>query len=366
MSESPLPVTAFDREMMQRCINLARQGLGKTAPNPLVGSVIVQNGEVVGEGFHPSVGSPHAEIFALQQAGEKSQGATLYVNLEPCNHYGKTPPCTEAIIQAGIAKVVTGMIDPNPLVSGAGIKHLEAMGIKVVVGVEEKACRQLNEGFIHRVLYQKPLGILKYAMTLDGKIATTTGHSAWVTSEASRHWVHHLRASCDAVIIGGNTVRQDNPHLTTHGVSTHNPLRVVMSRSLDLPVEAHLWETKNAPTILFTQIGVNPVLKKQLLKHEIEIIELEDLNVVHVMDYLYQRGLATVLWECGGALAAKAISSGCIQKIIAFIAPKIIGGETAPSPVGDLGLIKMTEAFELQNVTFHQIEQDFIIEGYLG
>ncbi|MFN6036317.1 MAG: bifunctional diaminohydroxyphosphoribosylaminopyrimidine deaminase/5-amino-6-(5-phosphoribosylamino)uracil reductase RibD, partial [Dolichospermum sp.] len=201
----------FDSRMMLRCLELAAKALGRTSPNPLVGAVVVQNGEVVGEGFHPRAGEPHAEVFALKAAGEGARGSTIYVSLEPCNHYGRTPPCSEALINAGVSKVVVGMVDPNPLVAGGGIARLRAAGIEVVVGVEEAACRRLNEGFIHRILYQRPLGILKYAMTLDGKIATTSGHSAWVTNQDARAEVHRLRAACDAVIVGGNTVRQDNP-----------------------------------------------------------------------------------------------------------------------------------------------------------
>ena len=229
----------FDRRMMQRCLELARRGLGRTSPNPMVGAVIVKDGEIIGEGFHPRAGEPHAEVFALKAAGENARGATIYVSLEPCNHYGRTPPCSEAIVAAGLAKTVVGMVDPNPLVAGGGIKRLQEAGIEVITGVEEEACRKLNEGFIHRILYKKPLGILKYAMTLDGKIATTTGHSAWVTTEDARSAVRVVRAGCDAVVVGGNTVRKDNPRLTSRFPGAHNPLRVVMSRALDLPDVAH-------------------------------------------------------------------------------------------------------------------------------
>ena len=202
--DRPLSVgTSFDREMMLRCLHLARRALGRTSPNPLVGSVVVRESKIVGEGFHPSSGQPHAEVFALREAGDQARAATVYVSLEPCNHYGRTPPCTDALIAAGVAKVVVGMVDPDPRVSGGGIERLRHSGIEVVVGVEEAACRQLNEAFIHRVLYQRPFGTFKYAMTLDGKIATTLGHSAWVTSDASRQQVHQLRSACDAIVVGG-------------------------------------------------------------------------------------------------------------------------------------------------------------------
>ncbi|HEY9888040.1 MAG TPA: bifunctional diaminohydroxyphosphoribosylaminopyrimidine deaminase/5-amino-6-(5-phosphoribosylamino)uracil reductase RibD, partial [Candidatus Obscuribacterales bacterium] len=214
MAVTAIAPNPTDSHWMQRCLELARQGWGKTAPNPLVGAVVVQAGAVVGEGFHPAAGQPHAEVFALRAAGDRAQGATLYVNLEPCNHMGRTPPCTEAVMAAGIARVVVGMIDPDPRVAGGGVQRLQAAGLEVTVGVEEAACQQLNEAFSYSVQHQRPFGILKYAMTLDGKIAASSGHSAWVTGPAARTWVHQLRSRCDAVIVGGQTVRQDNPHLT--------------------------------------------------------------------------------------------------------------------------------------------------------
>lgn len=356
---------SFDRLMMQRCLELAKSALGRTTPNPLVGSVIVQEQVVVGEGFHPGAGQPHAEVFALQEAAEKAKNATVYVNLEPCNHYGRTPPCTEALIAAGVKKVVVGMVDPDPRVSGGGIERLRSAGIEVVVGVEEAACRKLNQAFIHRVIYKRPLGILKYAMTLDGKIATISGHSTWVTGKEARHHVHQLRAACDAVIVGGNTVRQDNPYLTSHHADAHNPLRVVMSRTLNLPRDAHLWQIADAPTLVLTEVGANPDLQAQLLKKGVEVVELSPLTPQQVMTYLYERQLSSVLWECGGILAASAISDRAVQKVLAFIAPKIVGGTIAPSPVGDLGFATMTEAITLENVTWRQLGSDYVVEGDL-
>ncbi len=365
MSQTAFITSNFDRQMMQRCIQLAQKAAGKTAPNPLVGAVIVQDGKIVGEGYHPQAGQPHAEIFALKDAGvEAAKGATLYVNLEPCNHYGRTPPCSEAVIAAGITKVVVGMVDCDPRVAGGGIKKLQDAGIEVSVGIEEAACRQLNEAFIHRITHKQPFGILKYAMTLDGKIAASTGHSAWVTGKASRQQVHQLRSTCDAVIIGGNTVRKDNPQLTTHNLTKHNPLRVVMSRSLDLPTECNLWQIEVAQTLIFTQTNSNPTLQKILIDKGVEIVELETVTPSAVMTNLYDRGLSQILWECGGVLAANAISDGVIQKVMAFIAPKIIGGDTAPSPVGELGFTKMTEALQLERIKIQTIEQDILIEGY--
>ncbi|HIK05053.1 MAG TPA: bifunctional diaminohydroxyphosphoribosylaminopyrimidine deaminase/5-amino-6-(5-phosphoribosylamino)uracil reductase RibD [Trichormus sp. M33_DOE_039] len=365
-SQTPQPVgSEFDRAMMQRCLELARRALGRTSPNPLVGAVIVKNGKIIGEGFHPRAGEPHAEVFALRAAGELARGATAYVSLEPCNHYGRTPPCSEALVAAGVAKVVVGMVDPNPLVAGGGINRLRAAGIEVLVGVETEACQQLNEGFVHRILHKRPLGVLKYAMTLDGKIATNSGHSAWVTNQTARSEVHQLRAACDAVIVGGNTVRQDNPYLTSHQVEAHNPLRVVMSRSLNLPTDARLWQTADAPTLVLTQVGANPDFQKFLIEKGVEVLELPSLTPKAAIEYLYDRGFCSVLWECGGTLAAKAISEGAVQKILAFIAPKIIGGNHAPTPVGDLGLTSMTEALILERVRWRVVGGDCLVEGYL-
>ena len=194
MTDATAVPTEFDRQMMRRCLELARRGAGKTAPNPMVGAVVVKDGEIVGEGFHPGPGQPHAEVFALKEAGDRARGATIYVSLEPCNHYGRTPPCTEAVINAGIAKVVIGLRDPNPKAAG-GIARLHEHGIATLAGVEEAACKELNVAFLHRIFYSQPLGWLKYAMTLDGKIASSSGHSNWVTGPTARQWAGKCKAS---------------------------------------------------------------------------------------------------------------------------------------------------------------------------
>ncbi len=353
-----------DASWMRRCCELAAKAAGHTAPNPLVGSVIVRDDAVVGEGFHPKAGEPHAEIFALRAAGDLAKGATLYVNLEPCNHTGRTPPCSEAIVAADIRRVVIGMRDPNAQASG-GIRRLRSAGIEVSVGVEEARCQQLNEAFSYRVRHRQPFGILKYAMTLDGKIATTTGHSAWVSGPESRRRVHQLRSQCDAVIVGGNTVRQDDPNLTSHGEGSQNPLRVVMSRHLDLPVVRNLWNVAIAPTLVLTQTNADRAVAKALSQQGVEIVSTDVLTPTFVMKTLYQRGCVSVLWECGGTLAAEAIAANAVQKVWAFIAPKIIGGRLAPSPIGDLGLEKMTAAKRLDQTVLTAVGDDFLLQGYL-
>jgi len=353
-----------DRAMMRRCLELARQAVGKTAPNPMVGCVIVQEGEIVGEGCHPAAGQPHAEVFALRDAGDRARGATVYVNLEPCNHYGRTPPCTDALIEADVRQVVVGMIDPDPRVSGEGVARLREAGIEVMVGVEESLCQELNEAFVHRVLHKRPFGILKYAMTLDGKIASTVGHSAWVTSPQARSQVHRLRATCDAIVVGGSTVRRDNPRLTSRQ-DHHTPLRVVMSRTLEFSRDAHLWDTGLARTLVVTEPDAQPDMQDWLRSQGVEVSELIPLTPAAVMTQLYERGGASVLWECGGRLAAQAIADYSIQKVLAYIAPKIIGGSQAPSPVGDLGLSLMSDALPLERVKWQAVGPDLLVEGYL-
>lgn len=371
MSGYPHPqfnATAHDR-YMQQCLDLARRARGQTAPNPMVGSIIVKNGQILGTGFHPKAGQPHAEVFAIREAmqtGEDLRDATLYVNLEPCNHHGRTPPCSEAIIQAGIGHVVVGAIDTDPRVAGTGCDRLRNSGVKVTTGILEQQCLELNEAFFHRIKTGLPFGIFKYAMTLDGKIATTTGHSSWITSPESRKLVHNLRVDCDAVVTGGNTVRLDNPVLNTHGLSEHCPLRVVLSRSCNLPENANLWQvTDTEKTLIITEPKTNPELKQKLRDRQVEILELTDISTLVVMQELGKRGCNQVLWECGGRLAAAAIKEKMVQKVYAFIAPKIIGGFAAPSPIDDLGIHLMTEAIKLQNLKLQLIDADILITGYL-
>lgn len=359
-------MTPFDQEMMQRCLQLAQKARGQTAPNPLVGAVVVKDQKIIGEGFHPGAGQPHAEVFALREAGAQAQGATIYVNLEPCNHHGRTPPCSQAVVKAGIKKAVVGMVDPNPKVAGGGIATLEAAGIEVLVGVEEAACQRLNEAFCYRILHHRPFGILKYAMTLDGKIAADSGHSRWITGTQARQYVHQLRGDVDAVVIGGNTLRQDNPDLTTHDTIAPNPLRVVMSRHLNVPEVAKLWDTTAAPTLVLTTAPSDRHRVAALEKQGVEVVILPDLSPQSAMDLFYGRGFLSVLWECGGTLAAQAITQGVVQKVEAFIAPKIIGGEGAPSPVGNLGLKQMDQAIAVDRSRFQQFGPDLLWQGYLS
>lgn len=365
---SEFDATGHDR-YMQQCLELAQQARGQTAPNPMVGSVIVKNGQVIGKGFHPRAGQPHAEVFAIREAvqtGEDLRDATLYVNLEPCNHHGRTPPCSEAIIQAGIGHVVVGAIDADPRVAGTGCDRLRKAGVRVTTGVLESQCLEFNEAFFHRVKTGLPFGVFKYAMTLDGKIATTTGHSSWITGVDSRRLVHEMRTACDAIVTGGNTVRLDNPHLHTHGLSQHCPLRVVVTRSCRLPEDANLWNiSHHQKTLVITLPEINLPLKQSLRDRQVEILEMLDISPLAVMQELGKRGCNQVLWECGGKLGAAAIKANIIQKIYAFIAPKIIGGVSAPSPIADLSLNLMTDALVLSRSQIQKIGTDILVTGYI-
>lgn len=360
-------MSQLDAYWMQHCLTLARQG--RTSPNPQVGSVIVKNGQRVGSGFHPQAGEPHAEVFALRAAGAEAQGATLYVNLEPCHHQGRTPPCTQAILAAGIQRVVAGMEDPNPLVAGRGIQALRAAGLEVTVGVEESACRRLNEAFCFAITHQRSFGLLKYAMTLDGKIATRTGHSQWVSGSHSRQQVHQLRSEVDAVVIGGATLRADDPRLTARlpegSLAPHQPLRVVLSRHLDLPDTAQLWDQTDAPTVVITGTEGSLAFQQMLEARGIEVLRLEALDPLRVAQTLYQRGVLSVLWECGGTLAAVALQSRAIQKVWAFIAPQITGGILAPGPVGGAGVALMSDSLRLEQIRWQPLGEDIWLEGYL-
>lgn len=355
-----------DERWMARCLELAHQGWGLTSPNPMVGAVVVRDGQVMGEGFHPKAGEPHAEVFALRAAGDCAAGGTLYVNLEPCDHHGRTPPCTEAIIAAGIRRVVVGMVDPNPRVAGGGIAYLRSAGIAVTTGVLQGECEQLNEAFAHFITTGRPFGILKYAMTLDGKSATWTGDSFWVSGEAARRLVHHWRSGYDAVIVGGNTVRKDDPQLTVRLVEGRNPLRVVLSRHLDLPLSARLWDQSEAKTLVFSSHDADSGIRKHLEHCGVEVHLLENLTPAHVADALAKRQCLSTFWESGGTLSWAALHEKVIQKVCSFIAPSLVGGASAPTPLGGEGIAKMDEALQLTRVSIQAVEKDWLFCGYLA
>jgi len=334
---------------MRRALNLAALGEGRTSPNPLVGAVVLDGaGVLVGEGYHARAGDPHAEVGALAQAGARARGGTLIVTLEPCCHHGRTPPCTEAVIAAGIARVVVAMADPDPRVAGGGIARLRAAGLEVIEAVAEAEALRLNRAFVHRVRSARPLGILKWAMSLDGRTALPNGQSQWISGPEARAWVHRLRAGCDAVIVGSGTVRADDPLLTSRGGRTPEPLRVVMSRSLDLPEAAQLWDQAVAPTLVAhgpigapeqRQGTARAVATCAVLDRlGVERLELAACEPDPLLEALAARGCNRVLWECGPELAAAALRQGCVQELAVVIAPRLLGGLAARTPLGNLGL----------------------------
>uniref|UniRef100_A0A7C2EIW4 Riboflavin biosynthesis protein RibD n=1 Tax=Ammonifex degensii TaxID=42838 RepID=A0A7C2EIW4_9THEO len=358
-----------DEAFIRRTLKLAARAQGLTSPNPLVGAVVVRDGRVVGEGYHRRAGLPHAEIEALQAAGEAARGATLYVNLEPCCHTGRTGPCTEAIIAAGVKRVVAAMVDPNPLVAGKGIARLREAGIEVAVGVLEEEARRLNEAFIKYVTARRPFVILKTAMSLDGKIATVTGESRWITGEAAREYVHQLRNTCDAVLVGIGTVLKDDPSLTTRlPEGGRDPVRVILDSSARLPLAARvLNQDSEAPTLVATT-EVAPAERLAALRQAgAEVLVCgrgPQVNLDLLLAELATREIVSVLVEGGSTVNASFLLQGLVDKVVWFIAPRIIGGREALGPVGGSGIRHLARAIRLTETVVKQLGADLCVEGY--
>ena len=333
------------RPWMRRALQLAALGQGRTSPNPMVGCVVLDaEGQLVGEGFHAQAGLPHAEVGALRQAGERGKGGTAIVTLEPCCHHGRTPPCSQALLAAGVGRVVVAMVDPDPRVAGQGLAQLQDAGVEVLAGICGQEARHLNRAFIHRVSTGRPLGLLKWAMSLDGRTALPNGSSQWISGPEARAWVHRLRGQVDAVIVGGGTLRADDPLLTSRGLGPREPLRVVLSQTLDLPPQRKLWDQSLAQTLVVHGPDASAQGRQQLDQLGVERLELDPCTPVTVLEALAQRGCNQVLWECGPALAAEALGQGCVQQLAAVIAPKLLGGVAARTALGDLGLVDVNEA----------------------
>ena len=358
---------------MQRALDLARRAKGRTSPNPLVGAVIVKDGKVIGEGYHQKAGTPHAEVHALNSAGEDAKGATLYTNLEPCCHWGRTPPCTEALIRAGIAHVYVADGDPNPNVAGKGVQQLQDAGINVHVGVHRQKASDLNE--VHRKYIQtgRPFVILKTAMSLDGKIATASGESQWITSEASRQRGHEVRDTVDAILVGRGTVVSDNPTLTTRlqDREGQDATRIVLDSHGRTHTDARIFNAESEAGVI---VAVTPAAPSEnidaLEKAGAEVITVPNAHskvcFKRLMEILGKREITSVLIEGGGEINASALAAGVVDKVMCFIAPKLIGGQNAPGPIGGVGIRSLTEAVNLQRVSVTPIaEHDFLIEGYL-
>lgn len=321
---------------MRRALDLAKEG--RPWPNPFVGAVIVKDGVIVGEGYHPKAGEPHAEVFALKAAGEKARGATLYVTLEPCCHRGRTPPCTEAIINCGIRRVVVAAADPNPK-AGGGIGILDEAGLEVEVGVLAREARALNEVFFHAIASKRPFFTLKLAQSLDGKIATKSGQSRWISSKESRRWVHRLRSRTCAIMVGSGTVRADDPLLNTRIPGGHDPIRIIVDTHASLPSDAKLWSVPS-PVIVALGEGVDPRQIERLKRSGAQVLVLPrsegGVDLRALARALYAQGITDVLLEGGATLAGAMLEAQLVDKFHLFLAPVVIGGD-APSSIGGPG-----------------------------
>ena len=384
-----MPYRQQDIEYMQRAIALAKKGAGFVNPNPMVGCVVVKDNEIITEGYHEYYGGLHAERNALTHTTSDCKGATLYVTLEPCCHHGKTPPCTDIIIEKGIKKVVVGLLDPNPLVSGKGISILQDAGIEVVTGVEVDKIKELNKVFLKYIKTKRPYVILKTAMTLDGKIASYTGDSKWITNDKSRQLVHKLRSEMMGIVAGIGTVKADNPMLncrlncqqtTDNGQqSIHQPIRIIVDTKASISLDSNIVKTANEyRTILAIGKDVTPVASEKttdnrqqttvekLKSFNVEILQCEEkdghVDINDLMIKLGEKGIDSLLLEGGSCLNAAFLEAGCVDEVYAFIAPKIIGGEHSKSPIGGKGIELMKDAITFDKVEIEQIENDILIK----
>lgn len=352
---------------MELALNNARAMKGQTDPNPLVGSIIVNDNRIVGVGTHLKAGEPHAEIHAIRMAGEKAEGGTIYVTLEPCSHHGRTGPCANAIVQAGIKKVVIATLDPNPIVSGNGVKILEQAGIEVIIGVHEEKSRKMNEVFNKFIVENKPFVTLKAGITLDGKIATHSFDSKWITSEEARLDVHHLRNEHMAILVGVNTVIADNPELTTRIPNGRNPIRVILDSTLKIPLDRKVISDKLADTWIFTSSNYDIEKKTILTNIGISVFHTtgsEQVNPSEVVQILGEKGVSSLLIEGGGTINAAFLENELIDKAVIYIAPKFVGGKQAPTFLEGSGIDKMGNAIELQEADIVKIGKDFKFVGY--
>jgi diaminohydroxyphosphoribosylaminopyrimidine deaminase/5-amino-6-(5-phosphoribosylamino)uracil reductase len=361
--------TESDRRLMRRALALAGQGVGQVSPGPLVGCVIAQAGEVVGEGFYVYEQLKHAETYALEQSGTNAKGATAYVSLEPHAHHGRTPPCTDALIAAGVSRVIAPTEDPNPRVSGKGFEHLRAAGVAVSVGLLARDAEKLNEKYIHFMRTGRPFVHLKLAPSLDGKIATRTGDSRWITGTESRARAHELRHDYDAILIGAGTALADDPLLTDRsGRKRRRPLvRIVLDEQLTIGPESKLVITaKDAPVLIFAGSSPTSALSHELESRGVEVVRdgANGRDLGAVLDELGRRELQSVLIEGGANVAGRFLDAGLVNKISIFLAPVIIGGREAPNAVGGQGAARLVDAFELQDVEITRRGRDIEVTGY--
>jgi len=361
-------------EYMDRALSLARLAMGYTSPNPAVGAVIVKEGVVVGRGYTQPAGSDHAEAIALNQAGDNAKGATMYVTLEPCCHYGRTPPCTHAIINAGISEVYISLIDPNPLVSGHGIRELNEAGIKTYIGVYQEEAYKINEAYIKFITTGLPFVITKFAMSLDGKIATKTGCSKWISNEDARKYVHVLRHTADAIMVGVNTVIADNPRLTARGCcgkggeTKTQPLRLIVDSNGRTPLDAQLFK-QPGETLLAVVKPFDIEKKNNFAQIGVEVLELPGgeglVDLEELFKVLGKRGIVTVLVEGGSKLLGYLFDHCLVDKVLVFIAPIIIGGIEAKTAVGGNGVDSVVDALCLNHVNIMNFGDNILVSGYV-
>ncbi len=359
---------SYDEKYMRLAMQLAGNAIGRTSPNPLVGAVIVKDNRVVGCGWHRKAGTPHAEVHALNQAGELAQGADVYVTLEPCAHYGKTPPCAKALVEAKVKNVYGGLLDVNPKVAGKGFKILEDAGIHVEYGFLQDELRKQNEVFFKWIEHKKPFVVLKAAMTLDGKIATTTGQSKWITNETSRAYGYKLRDIYDGIMVGINTVIEDNPMLTARVDGGKNPIRIVVDSSLKIDINTNVVQDKSAKTIVATtdKADKDKILKLQAQDVDVIVVDKDEndkVDIEKLLDILGQQNICSILVEGGATLSGSFVAKKLIDKVYFFIAPKIIGGKEAKTPVAGTGILNLQEALALKDIQIEKLEEDILIIG---
>lgn len=362
----------MDKYYMKRALDLSLNGIGKTSPNPLVGAVIVKDGKIIGEGYHEYFGGPHAEVNAINNATEDVEGATIYVTLEPCSHYGKTPPCADLLVSKKLSKVIISMIDPNPKVAGNGVEILKRSGIEVVIGTLEKEARKVNEIFLKYIKEKKPFCILKTAMTIDGKIATKTGESMWITNEKSRNYVHELRNRVSGIMVGVNTIISDNPSLTTRlERGGTDATRIIVDSSLRIPLDSKILKNNSPKKTIVVTTEKADSNKLQELKNiegvEVVITPMKEsrVDLNYLFDYLGEKGIDSVIVEGGSTLNFSIVKEGLVDKVITFIAPKILGGKDAKSPVGGDGFEILTDAALLHDIQISTFDEDIMIEAYV-
>jgi len=362
------PSNSQDEKFMKRALDLAIKAMGRTSPNPVVGCVIVKNEQIVGEGYHKKAGTPHAEVHALAAAGEQARDATAYITLEPCSHFGRTPPCAEALIRAGIKRAVVAMKDPNPLVSGRGIARLREVGIQVDVGLMVHEASRINEVFIKVITTGLPFVVYKTAMTLDGKIATETGDSRWVSTESSRQYVHQLRNRYDVILAGSETVIHDDPALTCRLPNGRDPVRLIIDGRLRIAENAQvLTSSTHSPCVIATTQAASPKKIERLNNIAgVEVWQYDTLQHVpleKLLCDLVRRDWTSVLLEGGGGLAGALIEEQCVDKLEFFIAPKLVGGN-GPSPLSGLHIQHMADALELHDLHIDMNSGDLHLTGY--